>query len=560
MDYYDKYLKNYNQIGGWTVQEYRKGTNYIDIIDMPKKTTLEHLNSFLIDRKFKFDNITQNDNTFTLHFSSPDIASKSRFQLIKVLAGKQLGLPAYNPNYVKPQYVNTFSSEESVNSTSKVPVDLTTIFKKSEESLKATKVPVDLSSIFVKSDKITTIENGLREFGLKKFSLVNDDSINDYFEEIIKNLDNLSDYIDEFVPFTDGYTLKHKGLYGSYYEKNYKLGKSAGSGSWNETFTCTDEKGKQFIIKETNTPNIDGEKSSFYENMKHLILYILIRKYIGKLKFIPQIYHLGIIRKSKDKISVICIMEKGEHILGDYINLVRFENTQKLFLKIYNSLFIIEDKLKINFKHNDFKENNILVSSDGKPLLIDFGFSEFKIDNIQFYTLYNFHEKFDATSYFGYNIIHDMMQLITSLYNSPNSSIVPYNIFKFVKNRNTNILDTDILIRYLIVKFPASYTDKEGKFNKTTNLLERVKDLKPDELAYLKKMFLTFYNKGKYDLVDDKLKIPLLIDKSIFITPTELADNMGISLPSDNDSFGNFEEKYLKYKNKYLRLKKSLSI
>ena len=71
-------------------------------------------------------------------------------------------------------------------------------------------------------------------------------------------------------------------------------------------------------------------------------------------------------------------------------------------------------------------------------------------------------------------------------------------------------------------------------------------------------MFLTFYDKGNYDLVNDKLRIPLLIDKSIFITPTELADNIGIPLPSEDDSFGNFEEKYKKYKMKYLKLKNSL--
>jgi len=560
MEYYDKYLKNYDQIGGWTVQEYLKDTNYIDIFGMPKQTTLEHLKLFLIDRHFRFDSITQNKNNFTVHFSTPEIAFKSRFQLIKVLAGKQLGLPAYNPNYVKPEPEH-HKSVDSVESATEpaiiVPVE------------SVAKVPVEPSSIFgrpllfppikkIKSDKIDTIENGLREFGFKKFNLVDKDSIDNYFDLIVKDLDNLSDYIDEFVPFKHGYTLKHKGLYGSYYDKNFILGTSSGSGSWNNTFTCTDEKGKQFIIKETNTPNIEGEKHSFYENMKHLILYILIRKYIGKLKFIPQIYHLGIIRKSKDNISIICIMEKGQYILGDYINMVSFENTKKIFLKIYNSLFIIEDKLKINFKHNDFKENNILVSPDGKPLLIDFGFSEFKIDNIQFRTLYTSHENFDTVSYFGYNIIHDMIQLITSLYNSPNSSIVPYKIFEFVKNKNTNILDTEILIRYLIVKFPSIYTDEKGTYIKTTNLLEKIKNLRPNDLSYLKNMFLTFYEKGKYDLVDDKLKIPLLRDKSIFITPTELADNMGIPLSSDDDSFGNFEEKYKKYKNKYLKLKKSL--
>jgi hypothetical protein len=145
MDYYDKYLKNYNQIGGWTVQEYRKGTNYIDIIDMPKKTTIEHLNLFLIDRKFRFDNITQNDNTFTLHFSSPDIASKSRFQLIKVLAGKQLGLPAYNPNYVKPQSVDPFTSDESVKSTSVEEERKVLGEERKVSSSDAIKVPVDLA-------------------------------------------------------------------------------------------------------------------------------------------------------------------------------------------------------------------------------------------------------------------------------------------------------------------------------------------------------------------------------------------------------------------------------
>ena len=69
---------------------------------------------------------------------------------------------------------------------------------------------------------------------------------------------------------------------------------------------------------------------------------------------------------------------------------------------------------------------------------------------------------------------------------------------------------------------------------------------------------MTFYDKGKYDLVYDKVNIPLLIDKSIFITPTELANNIGISLPSEDDSFGNFEEKYKKYKMKYLKLKNRL--
>ena len=271
-------------------------------------------------------------------------------------------------------------------------------------------------------------------------------------------------------------------------------------------------------------------------------------------------YHLGIIRTSIDNISIICIMEKGGVFLGEYINTVPFTDIQKVFLKIYNSLFIIEDKLKINFKHNDFKENNILVSSDEKPLLIDFGFCEFKIDTISFHTLMpGTHENFDSTTHFGYNIIHDMIQLITSLYNSPGVTICPYEIFRFVRNKNTNILDTDILIRYLNSKFPSFYEDIEGRFDRTDKLLEKIHYLNLNEISYLKKMFTTFYNNGTYNFIDDKVKQNVLfVDKSIFITPTELADNIGIPLPSEDESFGNFEEKYKKYKMKYLKLKKSI--
>jgi hypothetical protein len=566
MEYNNKYLEINNQIGGWTVQNYIQGTNYINIMGMPRNTNLEHLKLFLIDRSFRFDDITQNHNNFTIYFSSPYVAYNSRYDLIKVLAGKQLGLPAYNPNYVKPHIRLPINTESR--SPPAVPVSHASSHSPppSPDSYAPSASPVSHASshspkehLVPSSDKITTVENGLREFGLKKFRLVDNDSIDNYFEEIIKDLDNLSDYIDEFTQYTNIYTLKHKGLYGSYYEKNYIVGSSAGTGSWNETFTCKDEKGKEFIIKRTNTPDMDGERESFYENMKHLILYILIRKYIGKLKFIPQIYHLGILRKSKNDISIICIMEKGNFILGDYINTVPFIDTQKVFLKIYNSLFIIEDKLKMNFKHNDFKENNILVSSDGKPLLIDFGFCEFKIDTISFHTLtHKSHENFDSTNYFGYNIIHDIIQLLTSLYNIPGARFCPYDIFKFVKNRNTNILDVAVLIQYLNSKFPVVYTDSDGRFNKSVKFSSPIHLLPDLELQYFKKMFLTFYDKGKYDLVNDQVINYLLLGKSIFITPTELAYNIGIPLPSDDDSFGNFEEKYKKYKMKYLKLKNRL--
>jgi len=151
-----------------------------------------------------------------------------------------------------------------------------------------------------------------------------------------------------------------------------------------------------------------------------------------------------------------------------------------------------------------------------------------------------------------------MIHLITSLYNSNGATICPYDIFKFERNKKTNILDTDILTSYLLYKFPPTLKKGINTINKPKDLKGRIHNLPPDDFEYLTKMYLTFYYKGNYNLIDDKIRIPLLKNTSIFITPVELAYNIGITLPSEYDSFGTFEKKYKKYKMKYLKLKNSL--
>jgi tRNA A-37 threonylcarbamoyl transferase component Bud32 len=424
------------------------------------------------------------------------------------------------------------------------------------------------SSVFVEDSKISVIQKGLREFGLKKINITDHDSINNYFDEIIKNPKQLSDYINEFS-FDNGKLIyKYKNSKNEDSQKIFELGDNISAGSYNQIGKCTDETGKEYVVRISINQSIKDQKTSFYENIKHCILYILIRNYIGNIKFIPQIYYIGIRKTSRGTFEIMCIMENAGPTLKDSITSFKYEDVQQICLMIYNSLFLIEDKLRINFKHNDLKCNNILISSEKKPIIIDFGFTVFKVEDIWFGSLYKgTHEFYLYPKNYGYNIVYDMIHLFTSLYltNYPE----PYKIFTFKKNKGTNILDSTVLIRYLEKKFIKWKYDDKTYILRDDSLHCPLHNLDAESKQYLQKRFKTFYSYGNYNLAKDKSMLPHKIgvnadgtsiysdgisDVSIFITPTELADNIGIPLPGD-DYYDKFEIKYRKYKAKYLKLK-----
>jgi hypothetical protein len=120
-----------------------------------------------------------------------------------------------------------------------------------------------------------------------------------------------------------------------------------------------------------------------------------------------------------------------------------------------------------------------------------------------------------------------MLHLITSFNFINRSGFNVYQIFKFIKNPRSNILDGQVTSEMLekLYRFPRDYD-----------------------------MFRHFYGPSGFNLTSSSVN-SFLISRgvTIFIEPTELADNLGLShadLITDK-----FEKKYLKYKLKYLQLK-----
>jgi len=324
--------------------------------------------------------------------------------------------------------------------------------------------------------------------------------------------------------------------------KKYKFLSFLSEGSFNQVHIYLDEDSQETVIVRNSVglsirdpKNIEKLFKTFYENLKHIILYILIRHSIGNCKFIPKPFYF-ISNNYNDYFEFIMIMEKGEYTLQDYIedNYTNMDLIRKQFYSIYKDLYQLEF---IKFRHGDMKINNIVISKKLNPLIIDFGFSQFIIDGIKFENLDDIsvaNNPFYTEPY--YNQVQDIIQLITSV-NFIKKEIPqdfdPYKIFEFIKNKKSNILDGELL-------------------------KEKMKLVSPENNEYFTDLFKLFYS--KYDFTFLKIFGELAVLEVnpglISISPEELADNIGIN-PKDY-LIETYEHKYLKYKMKYLNLKNNL--
>ena len=351
------------------------------------------------------------------------------------------------------------------------------------------------------------------------------------------------------------------------------------------------------LTKNTGLKDIEQAFLAFYENLKHLILYFLIKKEIGDVKLIPIPYLIGLCDNGGVYKSIM-IMEKGKETLEKYFTKMiddeqnkdlmadptkknlTYPNSmleiKKYLLNIYHYLYLITTILKIHFKHNDFKCNNIVVSDDDKntPLIIDFGYCEFIIDEkIRYDNNQRLLEESQVEKSISgenidylntknyYNIVHDIIQLIVSLYfinivdhdESSKIGTVQYKnidalgLFTFSDNKNTNILDADNLTKYVGFIFKK----------KLTSIKQPPRWPMIDEFHNLYKLF---YDHIISDLVDYHTSNPYFkstdeYEETILINPYKLAHNLGLKF----DIFKiDYEQKYLKYKMKYMKLKNKI--
>jgi len=317
--------------------------------------------------------------------------------------------------------------------------------------------------------------------------LFTDTSVNPPQKITFTFVDNLSSGADNTVK---KYTYNNK----SYIFREYKR-----KGYFNELFIC------------------------FYENLKHLILYIVMCRYNRKLKIIPQPFGMGIYPNTdyytrlegSVPSNIGFITESGKSDLIEYLNTQPNEHLiQMISYQIYKELFTINNILDMNlcFMHDDIKADNIVLTDDNYPLLIDFGLSTFKIDNIIFG--YGHHR---CDRY--YNLASEFFIF---LYN------INYHIFTF----NISLDERCIYNKNTFIKLIKII--QGSAFNVSTL---RIYGILSDNFSKDINIFAGYI----YEL-----------------TPTDLLEQMMIepvlSIQYEREIF---YKKYLKYKQKYLQLQKS---
>jgi len=391
-----------------------------------------------------------------------------------------------------------------------------------------------------------TIENELKKFGLNKIKLGTFDELKAQFRTLVDNPLNFATFKEGVIVDAIGSkSIEYNRIKsdGSTERKIFTFKKFLSSGSFNKTDIYIDKTTrdyKEYIFRSSTSSSFDDQFKSFYENLKHIILYIIIRKRLGNIKFIPQPYHFGLKKESTGKITLYMIMEKGKITLDEYIEKTTLstEHIKKLVFSIYcdlydlNSLCIKDGDIStmLKFKHNDFKCNNLVVSEIGAPLIIDFGLSRFTLTDSGKSINFTSCEPVSIKSIYyttnnGYNVIHDILQLIASFNFISKPGFKPFEILKFINNKGSNILDTDIIIPIINSQFgPAAST-----------------------YSILFRFFYYEFDLRKINHV-----------RTIEITPSDLAYNIGLTL--DDRIIDKFEKKYKKYKIKYLNLVNKFNI
>jgi hypothetical protein len=476
--------------------------------------------------------------------------------------------------------------------------------------------------------------------------------------------------------------------------KKYSLIKHIGDGSFNKaSIFREDPSGIEYVVKISKTgiyefnSNIYSSEEEFknlfdgfYENIKHVVLYIIIKKYLN-FKLIAKPFYFGILKnmefdgptiKSTSYIPIM-IMEKGEFTLENYIeklyqsetlehdnNLIcvpdekyrimspsqlqtyktnskrlddeRIKQINKILIRIYNYLITINKTLGIEFKHNDLKLNNIVMINETDnssmfdisgsmyipydtriydnaiPLIIDFGFCEFKINQNyllsglsprQINFIHNQDYILSPSLPRCWNSILDIMMLHSSLNiiqicmaygldvnhtNTTKSQFGPFASRRFIdefKNVKYDLIDfpsNNLLIfkhnqdSNILGLIPFFYMELWNIYNtiftKGSIIIDN-KEIKKDpnhdgnETKVTKNnLWRIFYYREIFteNLIKnliEKIKEDLRTNKPItfYIEPLELAHNIGLT--HFNLKEIKYKNKYLKYKMKYLALKNS---
>lgn len=399
----------------------------------------------------------------------------------------------------------------------------------------------------------------LKYLGLNKINLTSIPDIRNYVKDIIEKED--IDYCGMFqlkINPDSTFDENHMRLYLKENKKvkivNFTLVRNLiTDGYWNKIQLYKDSWNKHYIFRSAiNRKEIHSEPDdeylykSFDENLKHMILFFLLKYYYPgtKYKIVPEVYYFGLYKnpETNEKTFITC-MEIGNTTLGEYFTSMptNYVEMRKILFTIFRSLELLND-LGLDFKHGDLKYNNILMTIENKPMIIDFGKARFKLDDLVFEINYDTSTHYENTYM---NVTHDMMQLLCSLFIPKERSLFiadssqdkedyiinVYEIFNFVNNKNSYILEGEIMEKVMHDRYKQLFIPYQN-----------------------------FYLKYKMaNGVDLNLLLKYAPGINFIIRSNELAINLGIDVIDDEKIFDKYEKKYLKYKTKYLKLKKKIT-
>ena len=395
----------------------------------------------------------------------------------------------------------------------------------------------------------------LKYLGLNKISLTSAIDIRNHVKDIIEKEDieycglfqskiNLDRTVDETHMRLFVKENKHFKIV------NFTLVRNlTAEGYWNKIQLYKDSENKHYIFRSAinrkerrSEPDDEYLYKSFDENLKHMILYFLLKYYYPHIKYriVPEVYYFGLYvnQETNDKTFITC-MEVGNITLGDYFETIptNYPEMRRVLFTIFRSLEIFND-LGLDFKHGDLKYNNILMTKENKPMIIDFGKSRFKLDDL----LFEIND--DTSAHYDnpyMNVTHDIMQLLCSLFIPKRRSILiseqssnkddyiidVYEIFNFIRNKNSYVLEGNVMEKIMNDRYKQLFI--------------------PYQNFYLK-----FRMTNGVDLNELSRYAPGI---NFIIRSSDLALNLGMGDIEDEKIFDKYEKKYLKYKLKYIKLK-----
>jgi len=226
---------------------------------------------------------------------------------------------------------------------------------------------IDIKNLTDSIEVIDIIYTNINNNHINELECSKNNRLNRYLNQVFGDISHIlddnercQDLFNRSININDGFTIGDTPIAGDTPNSRIRI-----------YDVCKNDECK-YIAKKYNIKDNNSRKEVLNE--------IKIYDKLYNKEYIPNIIHVFKCEwKTYDKKPIIyLIMDKYDLDLHEYLrNHTSLENEQVL----NKVLEYLDDLHEEGYSHNDFKPNNIMVSNDGKPVIIDFGISK-KIEDL----------------------------------------------------------------------------------------------------------------------------------------------------------------------------------